>query len=47
LYRRRSLIESVIAAVKRKLPTRAPGRSHATQCLQAFLRGLAYNVYCL
>ena len=45
LYRRRSLIESVISAVKRKLSTRAPGRSLDTQCLQALLLGLAYNVY--
>jgi hypothetical protein len=45
LYRRRSLIEGVIPAVKRKLSTRAPGRSLATQCLQALLLGLAYNVY--
>jgi hypothetical protein len=45
LYRRRSLIESVISAVKRKLSARAPGRSLATQCLQALLLGIAYNVY--
>jgi hypothetical protein len=45
LYRRRALIESLIPAVKRKLSARAPGRSLATQCLQALLRGIAYNIY--
>jgi Transposase DDE domain/Transposase domain (DUF772) len=45
LYRRRSLIESVISAVKRKLSARAPGRSLDTQCLQALLLGIAYNIY--
>jgi hypothetical protein len=45
LYRRRSIIESVISAVKRKLSARAPGRSLGTQCLQALLLGLAYNIY--
>jgi hypothetical protein len=45
LYRRRGLIESVISAVKRKLSARAPGRSLSTQCLQALLLGLAYNIY--
>jgi Transposase DDE domain len=45
LYRQRALIESLISAVKRKLSARAPGRSLATQCLQALLLGLAYNVY--
>jgi hypothetical protein len=45
LYRRRSLIESVISAVKRKLSARAPGRSLYTQCLQALLLGVAYNLY--
>jgi Transposase DDE domain/Transposase domain (DUF772) len=45
LYRRRSLIESVISAVKRKLSARAPGRSLVTQCLQALLLGIADNIY--
>jgi hypothetical protein len=44
-YRRRALIESLISAVKRKLSARAPGRSLATQCLQALLLGIAYNIY--
>jgi hypothetical protein len=45
LYSRRALIESLISAVKRKLSARAPGRSLQTQCLQALLLGIAYNVY--
>jgi hypothetical protein len=45
LYRRRSLIESVSSAVKRKLSARAPGRTLGTQCLQALLLGIAYNLY--
>jgi hypothetical protein len=45
LHRRRVLIESIISAVKRKLSARAPGRSLATQCLQALLLGTAYNIY--
>jgi hypothetical protein len=45
LYRRRSLIESVISAVKRKLSARAPGRMLDTQRLQALLPGIAYNIY--
>jgi Transposase DDE domain/Transposase domain (DUF772) len=45
LYGRRSLIESLIASVKRKLSARAPGRSLQTQCLQALLLGIAYNIY--
>jgi hypothetical protein len=45
LYRRRSLIESVISAVKRKLSARAPGRSLYTQGLQALVLGVAYNIY--
>jgi hypothetical protein len=44
-YRRRTLIESLISAVKRKLSARAPGRSLATQCLQALLLGIAYDIY--
>jgi hypothetical protein len=45
LYRRRALIESVISAVKRKLSSRAPGRTIERQRLQALLLGLAYNIY--
>jgi len=45
LYRRRSLIESLISAVKRKLSPRAPGRSLLTPCLQALLLGIAYHIY--
>jgi hypothetical protein len=45
LYRRRAHIESLISAVKRKLSTRAPGRSLQTQCLQALLLGIAYDIY--
>jgi hypothetical protein len=45
LYRRRALVESVFSAVKRKLSTRAPGRSLETQRTQPLLLGLAYNLY--
>ena len=45
LYRRRALVESVFSAVKRKLSSRAPGRSLQTQRMQALLLGLAYNLY--
>jgi hypothetical protein len=45
LYRQRSLVESIFSAVKRKLSTRAPGRSWMTQRLQALLLGVTYNVY--
>jgi len=44
-YGQRALSESVFSAVKRKLSPRAPGRSLATQCRQALVLGLAYNVY--
>jgi hypothetical protein len=44
-YSQRNLIETVFSVVKRKLSTRAPGRSLATQVLQALLLGLAYNLY--
>ena len=44
-YRQRAKIESVFSAVKRKLSSRAPGRSLATQIRQALLLGLAYNIY--
>jgi DDE family transposase len=45
LYRQRALIESVISVVKRKLSARAPGRALLTQCLQALLLGIAYDMY--
>ena len=44
-YRRRSLIESVFSTVKRKLSSRAPGRTLATQTRQALLLGVAHNLY--
>jgi hypothetical protein len=44
-YRQRAKIESIFSAVKRKLSSRAPGRSLATQVRQALLLGLAYNLY--
>ena len=44
-YRRRNLIESVFSAIKRKLSTRAPGRSLLMQRRQAFLLGLTFNLY--
>jgi hypothetical protein len=44
LYGRRARLESLIAAVKRQLSARAPGRSLVTQCLQALLWGIAYNI---
>src|SRR5271168_3947703 len=45
LYRRRALIESLFSSVKRKLSTRAPGRSLRTQTRQALLLGLSFNLY--
>ncbi|MGD0156634.1 MAG: transposase [Terracidiphilus sp.] len=44
-YGKRSLIETVFSAVKRKLSCRAPGRTIHTQCRQALLLGLAFNIY--
>ena len=44
-YSQRNLIETVFSALKRKLSTRAPGRSLATQAMQALILGLAYNLY--
>ena len=44
-YCQRNLIETVFSVVKRKFSTGAPGRSLATQALQALLLGLAYNLY--
>jgi hypothetical protein len=45
VYGRRALIETVFAAVKRKLSARAPGRSLFMQRRQALVLGLAYNLY--
>ena len=45
LYRRRALVETVFSVVKRKLSSRAPGRSLEAQRRQALLLGLAYNLY--
>lgn len=44
-YRQRAKIETIISAVKRKLSSRAPGRSLNMQIRQALLLGLAYNLY--
>ena len=44
-YRQRSKIETVFSVVKRKLSSRAPGRSLTMQIRQALLLGLAYNLY--
>ena len=44
-YRQRAKIETVFSTVKRKLSSRAPGRSLAIQIRQALLLGLAYNLY--
>jgi Transposase DDE domain/Transposase domain (DUF772) len=44
-YARRALVETVFSTVKRKLSSRAPGRSLSTQLRQALLLGLAYNLY--
>jgi hypothetical protein len=44
-YGRRNVIESVFSAIKRKLSTRAPGRSLMMQRRQAFLLGLTFNLY--
>jgi hypothetical protein len=44
-YWQRTNVETIFSAVKRKLSSRAPGRSVATQVRQALLLGLAYNLY--
>ena len=44
LYARRSLVESLFSAVKRKLGDVAPGRLIETQILQALLLGIAYDI---
>lgn len=45
LYAKRALVECVFSVIKRKLSARAPGRSLETQRLQAFILGVAYNIY--
>jgi hypothetical protein len=45
LYRRRSRIERLIAAVTRQRSARAPGRTRSTPCLQALPLGLADHRY--
>jgi hypothetical protein len=44
-YRQRVHAETLFSAIKRKLSSKAPGRSLATQRKQALLLGLAYNIY--
>jgi len=44
-YARRSLVETVFSTIKRKLSSRAPGRSLPMQQRQALLLGLTYNLY--
>lgn len=44
LYARRSLVESLFSAVKRRLSDLAPGRLLDTQILQALLLGIAYDI---
>ncbi|MGB8479570.1 MAG: hypothetical protein WCE63_12115 [Acidobacteriaceae bacterium] len=45
IYGKRSVIESVFSAIKRKLSCRAPGRTIATKSRQALLLGLTFNLY--
>jgi hypothetical protein len=44
-YSQPNRIATVFSAVQRQLSTRAPGRSLATQAMQALILGLAYNLY--
>lgn len=44
-YGQRALIESVFSSIKRKLSSKAPGRTLVMQRRQALLLGLAYNLY--
>src|SRR5258708_2129238 len=44
-YRQRAKIETIFSAIKRKLSSRAPGRSLSIQIRQALLLGLTYNLY--
>lgn len=46
-YSQRAQVESVFSVVKRKLSSKAPGRSDETQRRQAMLLGVAYNIYLL
>jgi hypothetical protein len=46
-YSQRVRVESVFSAVKRKLSSKAPGRTDETQRRQAMLLGVAYNIYLL
>lgn len=41
----RNRMETIFSVVKRKLSTRAPGRSLATQAMPALILGLAYTLY--
>jgi hypothetical protein len=45
LYGPRAKIETVFSVIKRKLSTKAPGRSSPIQMRQALLLGLAFNLY--
>src|SRR6266403_5297839 len=44
-YGQRAKVETTFSVVKRKLSSRAPGRSPSSQIRQALLLGLAYNLY--
>jgi hypothetical protein len=44
-YRQRVKIETTFSTIKRKLSSRAPGRSLPIQIRQALLLGLAFNLY--
>ena len=44
-YGQRAKIETIFSVVKRKLSSRAPGRTLASQIRQALLLGLTYNLY--
>lgn len=45
LYGERAQVETVFSMIKRKLSAKAPGRCATTQKLQAYLLGLAFNIY--
>src|SRR5216684_1297326 len=44
-YGQRAKVETIFSVVKRKLSSRAPGRSLSSQIRQALLLGLTYNLY--
>ena len=44
-YAQRAKVETIFSVVKRKLSSRAPGRSLRSQIRQALLLGLTYNLY--